>query len=274
MKLQVPKFVTTQKPEIRGRSQNSAYRAAHCAGQDAVVRDGPGNAARRVDVPGREALEGAASVMQRAQPAVWTLENVPALFNYFRGKFATCYIFDANKYSKCGQSRRRLLLSNRVLHIPKLDVNPLTMRDVMGEVKGWNPGQYLIQRNGYGNVKSVDLPSFTVTSGYLQAGAMYVGDLDDSHILTSDDRARLQGFTEPIVWPAHIKETKRKAYVAQCVALPFAEAISVAAFSYQKACLEAELTSRKLAQLEEMSEADAFMLACSYADERMSDKPA
>ena len=36
------------------------------------------------------------SVMQRMQPAVWTLENVPGLHQFFKGKFATCYIFDAN----------------------------------------------------------------------------------------------------------------------------------------------------------------------------------
>ena len=78
----------------------------------------------------------AISVMQRMQPAVWTLENVPGLHQFFKGKFATCYIFDADKCSRCGQSRRRLLMSNRALHIRKHCDNPLTMRDVLGEKKG------------------------------------------------------------------------------------------------------------------------------------------
>ena len=108
-------------------------------------------------------------------------------------------------------------------------------------------GQFMLQRNGYGNVKSIDHPSFTVTSGYLQAGAAHVGDFGEGHILTADDRALLQGFPEPLQWPKHVTETRRKAYVAQCVAVPFAEVISEAAFSYQNACLESELVTVKLA---------------------------
>ena len=71
-------------------------------------------------------------------------------------------------------------------------------------------------------------------------------------------------------WPRHVTETKRKAYVAQCVAVPFAEVISEAAFSYQNACLESELVTVKLAQLDNMSEIDSFVLACALADERVS----
>ena len=84
---------------------------------------------------------------------------------------------------------------------------------MLGEKKGWPKGQFMLQRNGYGNVESVDHPSFTVTPRYLQAGAEHVGDFDESHILTSDDRARLQGFTEPLLWPKHATETRRKAYM-------------------------------------------------------------
>ena len=144
------------------------------------------------------------------------------------------------------------------------------MRDVLGEKKGWPKGQFMLQRNGYGNVKSIDHPSFTVTSRYLQAGAERVGDFDEGHILTLDDRALLQDFTEPLQWPKHVTETRHKAYVAQCVAVPFAEVISEAAFSYQNACLESELVTVKLAQLDNMSEIDSFVLACALTDERVS----
>ena len=84
-------------------------------------------------------------------------------------------------------------------------------------------GQFMLRRNGYGNVQSIDHPSFAVTSGYLQAGAEHVGDFAEGHILTADDRALLQGFTLPRVWSKHVTETKRKAHVAQCAVVPFAE---------------------------------------------------
>ena len=110
----------------------------------------------------------------------------------------------------------------------------------------------MLQRNCYGSVKSIDHPSFTVTSGHLQAGAEHVGDFDEGHTLTPDDRVLLQGFAEPL--PKHtITETRRKAYVAQCVAVSFAEVVPEAAFSYQNACLESELVAIKLAQLDNMS---------------------
>ena len=128
----------------------------------------------------------------------------------------------------------------------------------------------MLQRSGHGNVKSVDHPSFTVTSGYLQAGAEHAGDFDEGRILTPADRALLQGFTEPLQWPKHVTETRRKAYVAQCVAVPLAEVISEAAFSDQNACLESGLVTVTLAQLGNMSKIDSFVLACALADERVS----
>ena len=39
--------------------------------------------------------------------------------------------------------------------------------------------------------------------------------------------------------------------------------ISEAAFSYQNACLESELVTVKLAQLDNMSDIDSFVLACA-----------
>ena len=103
------------------------------------------------------------AIMTRMQAAVWALENVPARY--------TCYVFGVNKYSICGQSRRRMLISSRELYIPKIAEDPKIMRDVLGQKKEWQKGKLLLQRNGYGNVKSVDHPSSTVTSGFLQAGA-------------------------------------------------------------------------------------------------------
>ena len=63
---------------------------------------------------------------------------------------------------------------------------------------------------------------------------------------------------------------KTQGDVTQCVAVPFAEVISEAAFSYQNACLESELVTVKLAQLDNMGEIDSFVLVCALADERVS----
>ena len=41
------------------------------------------------------------------------------------------------------------------------------MRGVLGEKKGWSKGQFVLQRNGYGKVKLIDHPSFTVQGGFL-----------------------------------------------------------------------------------------------------------
>ena len=75
------------------------------------------------------------AIMTRMQAAVWTLENVPALYAFFKGKFPTCYVFDVNKYSICGQPRRRILISSRELYIPRSAEDPKTMRDVLGQKK-------------------------------------------------------------------------------------------------------------------------------------------
>ena len=107
------------------------------------------------------------AIMTRMLAAVWTLENVPALYMLSsRESFLIVIFFDVNRYSICGQSRRRMLISLRELYIPRSAEDPKTMRDVPGQKKEWKKGKLLLQRNGYGNVKSVDHPSFTVTSGF------------------------------------------------------------------------------------------------------------
>ena len=55
------------------------------------------------------------------------------------------------------------------------------------------------------------------------AGAGNIGDLGPQHILSADDRALLQGYSEPPKWPADMPESTRRAMVAQVVPPPFAE---------------------------------------------------
>ena len=105
----------------------------------------------------------------------------------------------------------------------------------------------------------------------MQAGAEPVGDFTAGHILDSDDRTLLQGFPEPPKWQPGLTETKKNAYVAQCIPCPFGTAISEAAFSYQRACAEAKKIDAKLAGLDAMSDEAAFDLVCALADDRSGD---
>ena len=88
------------------------------------------------------------------------------------------------------------------------------------------------------------------------------------HILDSDDRALLQGFPEPPKWQPGLTETRKKAYVAQCIPCPFGTVVSEAVFSYRRACVEAEKIDAKLAGLGAMSDEAAFDLVCALANER------
>ena len=182
----------------------------------------------------------AIQLLNQLTPAVWTLENVPSLYPHFRGKFPTAYVFQCNKYCDTGQDRKRLILSNRTLFLEKRSEPPRTVRDVLGSRKGWKAGEFLLQRNGWGGVKSVDTPGYTVTSGYMQAGAPFVGEFDERHILDAGDRALLQGFKEPLQFPPQVTETKRREMVAQCVIPGFARVLSEAAAKYQLAVLKAD----------------------------------
>ena len=96
--------------------------------------------------------------------------------------------------------------------------------------------------------------SYSITSGHLQAGASDVGEFGPQHVLTSDDRALLQGYDAPPVWPRKISEGKRRAMVAQVVPPPFAEQLSISVFGYQVSALERMRVQARLALLAGMAE--------------------
>ena len=66
-------------------------------------------------------------------------------------------------------------------------------------------------RNAWGYVRDVDSSkgSYSITSGHLQAGVSDVGEFGPQHVLTSDNRAMLQGYDAPPIWPRKISEGKR-----------------------------------------------------------------
>ena len=116
------------------------------------------------------------ALLERFNGAIWTLENVAELHQFFKGKYPTAYVFDMKKHCKLAQDRRRMILSNRLMFLPK-ETEDLTVRDVLGARKGWDPKTKYWMRNAWGYVRSVDSPrgSYSITSGYLQAGATSVG---------------------------------------------------------------------------------------------------
>ena len=154
-----------------------------------------------------------------------------------------------------------MILSNRALFLPTRDEPAVTVREILGARKKWNDKQFLLQRNGWGGVKSVDFPGYTVTSGYMQAGAPYVGDFDDEHILDSVDRALLQGFKTPLLWPSRISETRRREMVAQCVIPGFARVLSEAAFKYQDVVHRGDAAMSAIDDVIEGSDAAAIVAA-------------
>ena len=94
-----------------------------------------------------------------------------------------------------------MVLSNRTLLLNRT-TDVCTVRDVLGEKKGWQAGKRYWMRNAWGYVRDVDSSkgSYSITSGrLLQAGASDVGEFGPQHVLTSDDRALLQGYDAPPV---------------------------------------------------------------------------
>ena len=185
--------------------------------------------------------------------AIWTLENVESLHQYFKGQYPTCYIFSLRQHCKLAQERKRLIISNRPLFLPRVN-EELTVREVLGNKKGWDANKTYWMRNPWGCVRSVDQAGYTVTSGYLQAGAEAIGDFGVEHILDSEDRALLQGFGQAPLWSARVPEHRRRAMVAQCVPPPFALKLSEAAFEYQSLALEHLRVEAKLVVINDTPE--------------------
>ena len=195
----------------------------------------------------------AISLMEKLRPAIWTLENVVCLHDYFKGRYPTASIFTMHNHCALAQDRKRMIISNRPIYLPRTG-DSLSLRQVIGERKGWKPGAALLTRNAWGYTRSVDSRSPTVTSGHLQAGSPTTGEFEARHILDSTDRALLQGFSRPPVFPRNTTECEKRRLVAQCVPPPFAEVLSHATFQYQLQALSSVKTQVKMAILSELYE--------------------
>ena len=86
--------------------------------------------------------------------------------------------------------------------VPRYTGEQVTMRSVLGDIKGWPKDVKLWQRNSWSDPKSVDEPAYTATSGAYHMGAPSLGELTSEHNATWEDRARLQ-LMEPEVITAN-----------------------------------------------------------------------
>ena len=101
----------------------------------------------------------AIALMQRIAPAVWTLENVADLYDAFRGMYPTARVVEMSRFCRLAQSRKRLILSSVSLDLRELQVQPLTMRELLGEEMKWEEQKSYFVRNSFAAVRSVDKPS-------------------------------------------------------------------------------------------------------------------
>ena len=58
-----------------------------------------------------------------------------------------------------------MILPNKMLVLNRYTGEVATMRKVLGDAKGWPKHAKLLQRNSWGDPKSLDEPAYTVTSG-------------------------------------------------------------------------------------------------------------
>ena len=197
----------------------------------------------------------AIGLLEKLRVAVWTLENVATLHQFFKGRYPTAHIFHMHQHCKLAQDRKRLVISNRALFLPRV-TEDYSVRQCLGGRKGWDANKRYWTRSAWGVTRDVNQRSPTVTSGHLQAGAEDVGDFGPEHTLDSVDRSLLQGFDSPPMWSADLSESDRRRMVAQCVPPPFARVLSKAAFEYQQQAKMLTETRARMALLQELPEAE------------------
>ena len=229
------------------------WRRAWVHASNSCRRASTGNMFGRDIDAARQDTDWAIALLEKMRPAVWTVENVEPLHRFYKGKYATAYVFKLWQHCRLAQDRKRLIISNKPLFLPRIN-DTVSMRQVLQERKGWDSGKQLWCRNAWGYPRSVDGRAPTVTSGYLLAGAETMGELGSQHILDSGDRALLQGYDAIPLWPNRLSESNRKRMVAQCVPPPFAEALSRATFEYQQQTYHKLRTQARMATLEALTD--------------------
>ena len=71
---------------------------------------------RDIDAARADTLH-AIQLMTKFNAAIWTLENVCELHQFFKGKYPTARVFKMRQHCRLAQDRKRLLLSNRTIFL-------------------------------------------------------------------------------------------------------------------------------------------------------------
>ena len=204
------------------------------------------------------------ALIAKTRCIAWTLENVPRLLRKYEGVYPTSRVYQMNEYCEIGQSRKRMILPNIALNLPKYTGKVVTTRDILGGMKGWKGHKTYWQRNSYGDARSVDTPSFTVTGGAHRAGAPTLGETYTEHIPGWRERAMLQSLKpEAVRFPPKTTETQKRQLAASVVPPLFAACLSKAVSPHlprrvQKHNIRSMMTSLAVRSEEEIDSASFF----------------
>ena len=178
-----------------------------------------------------DCTEWAVQLMRRINPACWTLEQAPTLFDDFEGKETFVSNMKFSSFCALGQDRTRMILSNQRLSFRWYHEPLPTARDRLASRWRW-PTEPLSSshrmQNSYQNERSVDGPAFAVTSGTHLAGALDGETWEPCHQLDWIDRALLQGIDYPeetLRFLPSANERQKRKMVANMIPPPFAAAM-------------------------------------------------
>ena len=227
------------------------------------------NRRRNIELAHEQTLAAVQQMMQ-FNPATWTLENSPALYQYFRGQYPTAMLVQMRRHAMLPSERTRLIVSNQQLQFSDNEQPPPTPHDVLGEELGWGEEQRW-SRQSYGSVRSTREPGFTVTSGMHHVGAKTLGDFNTKNTPTATQRAKLIGFelNKLPVFPQGMSQGKRISLVGEVIPPLFAKALQRSMHhGHVNTMKETELRKR-LDAVSKMGEAEAVnMLSLLKEDPR------
>ena len=82
-------------------------------------------------------------------PAVWTIENVPPLYQRVRSLAPYCRVIKMQQHCRLCQPRRRLIISSAPLELEEHANEHPTLHQILGPQKGWHPDAPLLQRDAW-----------------------------------------------------------------------------------------------------------------------------
>ena len=228
------------------------------------------NRRRNIEAARRQ-TDTAIQLMQSLGPAIWTLENSEALFQFYRGNYETARVVQMRHHAPIAAERSRLILSNRQLVLPLLEGAAPSVRDVLGDRKGWKPDERRLMRQSYGSIRSVDEAGFTVTGGMHHIGNRTTGDAGLADVPSAEDRALLVGFdsAQLPVFPSSMSEGTRRGLVADVIPPLFARVMHDGVHSFIRTHLGMVQLNQRLQRVAEMTEAEAKVFAAEMQCSRL-----